>query len=198
VRNRSQPIQPTLLRTNGIACPRSVSCGSGCGTQRTGCMTHRRCRFCFRSRPVLVDCLSFLWVRLWHTPRRPCGTQEAQGQLSSVPGVAQFATGFRLTLPAFPGQQCAKRCPTMARSLGQSKTSLSKHRPVAFLSIVCHNHWQRKSGPNIASSRLALRAEFQSYFRVVITFRGARVMRRNRQAAYADVRCLPVSYLMNG
>ena len=36
-----------------------------------------------------------------------------------------------------------------------------------------------------ACSRLALRAEFQSYFRVVIVFRGARVMRRNRQAADA-------------
>jgi len=47
-----------------------------------------------------------------------------------------------------------------------------------------------QAAPNTACSRLALRAEFQSFFRVVIVLRGARVMCRNRQAADAYVRHL--------
>jgi hypothetical protein len=55
------------------------------------------------------------------------------------------------------------------------------------------NNWKADSPPNTACSRLALRAVFQGYFRVVIIFRGARVMRRNRQAADAFVMPLEVN-----
>ena len=45
-----------------------------------------------------------------------------------------------------------------------------------------------ESGPNNACTRLALRAVFQGYFRVVIAFRGASAVRRNRPAGDAPVR----------
>lgn len=44
--------------------------------------------------------------------------------------------------------------------------------------------------PNPACTRLALRAVFQSYFRVVIVIRGASAVRRNRPAGDAHVRPL--------
>jgi hypothetical protein len=46
----------------------------------------------------------------------------------------------------------------------------------------------KQNAPNTACSRLALRAVFQGYFRVVIVIRGAGVVRRIRQAADAYVR----------
>jgi hypothetical protein len=43
------------------------------------------------------------------------------------------------------------------------------------------------SGPNNACTRLSLRAVFNNYFRVVIAFRGAGVLRRIRPAGDAYV-----------
>ncbi len=47
--------------------------------------------------------------------------------------------------------------------------------------------------PTSACSRLALRAVFQSYFRVVIAVRGVSAVRRNRQAAEARRRSIVVA-----
>ncbi len=45
----------------------------------------------------------------------------------------------------------------------------------------------RGTAPPTVTTRLALRAEFQCYFRVVIAFLGASAVRRNRQAGDASV-----------
>ena len=78
---------------------------------------------------------------------------------------------------SFGGAQDESAAPELLTGL-VVKSGVLAIKPVALLPIQCHNFGYRKARSNMASSRPPIRCELQSYFRVVIVFRGARVMRR--------------------
>ena len=146
---------------------------------------------CFGQAPLPIQGQFFLWLRLWRTARGLCRTYRLQVLLLPAPCACGWAADFLFCYSRTSGAALSnpprRKCSHCWCS-SVSCPSLGQWHSCQLYAIIMGTEG---SGPNNACTRLSLRAVFNSYFCVVIAFRGASAVRRNRPAGDAPVRRVP-------